>query len=42
MSFSKDSVNIPFTGGNLNYEIKNKVDSSTNTASAGSLDDFFK
>lgn len=42
MAFSKDSVNIPFTGGSLNYKIKNKIDSSISTASAGSLNDFFK
>lgn len=42
MAFSKDSVNIPFAGGSLNYKIKNKVDLSTSTTSAGSLNDFFK
>lgn len=42
MAFSKNSVNIPFTGGSLNYRIKNKIDSSTSIASAGSLNDFFK
>ena len=41
MAFSKDSVNIPFAGGRLNYKIKNKIDSSISTASAGSLNDFF-
>ena len=41
MTFSKDSVNIPFAGGSLNYKIKNKIDSSISTASAGSLNDFF-
>ena len=41
MAFSKDSVNIPFAGGSLNYKIKNKIDSSISTASAGSLNDFF-
>lgn len=42
MAFSKDSVNIPFAGGSLNYKIKNKVDLSTSTTSASSLNDFFK
>lgn len=41
MAFSKDSVNIPFTGGRLNYKIKNKIDSSISSASAGNLEDFF-
>ena len=41
MAFSKDSVNIPFAAGRLNYKIKNKIDSSISTASAGSLNDFF-
>lgn len=41
MAFSKDSVNIPFAGGRLNYKIKNKIDSSISSASAGSLNDFF-
>lgn len=41
MTFSKDSVNIPFAGGRLNYKIKNKIDSSISSASAGNLEDFF-
>lgn len=41
MAFSKDSVNIPFAGGRLNYKIKNKIDSSISSASAGNLEDFF-
>ena len=41
MAFSKDSVNIPFAGGRLNYKIKNKIDSSISLASAGNLEDFF-
>ena len=41
MAFSKDSVNIPFAGGKLNYKIKNKIDSSSSSASAGNLEDFF-
>lgn len=41
MAFSKDSVNIPFAGGRLNYKIKNKIDSSISSASAGNLKDFF-
>ena len=41
MAFSKDSVNIPFAGGKLNYKIKNKIDSSISSASAGNLEDFF-
>lgn len=41
MTFSKDTVNIPFAGGRLNYKIKNKIDSSISSASAGNLEDFF-
>ena len=41
MAFSKDTVNIPFAGGRLNYKIKNKIDSSISSASAGNLEDFF-